>query len=469
MLLLTVQTLNEQWSSDHWLHQAVLVTLQDDLIRPLHPLVPSRIDSEYITPYTVGQAALNRLLGLEPVPFLQLSGVVNLVLLLVAFWFFVGELAGDRRAVVWALVATLVFWGPRPWRWSGFLNLNSIGFGLHYPATFATAGALLAGWLLLRWTADRRPWRLVVLAPVLAVVAVAHPFTGAWASAMLVALAVGRRAVRPGLAVCAAGAVALAFAWPYYSVPDLLSASSSFRTFPVLYERLPERFVAASPGLLVVWSRFRDDRLDPLWLMFAGGVSLYAAGFVLDDTNLARAVPLLVLPLHVGIGLLVVRVRDRRDRGGHRAPLALALGGVAVVGLVGVVPGLARTVPRDLLPASLRDDAAPLARPYRDLADHLEYGTVVLAEGNELRRIVAAYGGKTIVPGYDAAFVDDVARDAERERDVLRVPRTPAARTAAAIDAGFGAVLCASAACADGFTGARTEVGPGLVLVRLEG
>lgn len=466
--LLTAQTFNEQWSSDHWVHQATLVAVAADPFDPEHPLVGGAVDSEYVTPFTVVLGLLTRLLDLDPVLSLQLAAVVNLVLLLIAFRLFVHDLVDDRRVAPWALVATLVCWGLRPWRWSGFLNLNSIGFGLHYPAVLATAGALYSGHLLLRWSEDRELWRLAALAPILALVVLIHPFTGMWSAAMLIALALARRCV--GLPLLAAVAVAIVFVvgWPYYEALELLRAGGTFNSpHDRLYEAVPMRLVAAAPGLVALAARVRRDRADPLALMFVFGVVMYGAGAVLDEPNLDRSIPLLVLPLHIGIGLLIVQAWDRR-RSPRGLSWRLALPAAAVgVGLVGVAPGLARMVPRDLMPDSLRERTPPFATPYAGLADALPYGTIVLAETTELRRIAAGHGGKTFLPGYPSAFVDDLPQRAMLTSRLLAGEGAATERTQIALSRGVGAVLCESPTCVSSFEGRDVSITPEVTLVQL--
>jgi hypothetical protein len=137
--LMTSQTLNQQWSTDFWEHGAVVRELATHLLHPRHPLLPVDATHPYFSPYTVAVGALAKLLGMGPVGALSVAAVLNLVLFLVGFRLFVARLAANPLAPFSALLFTLVLWGVSPWRWSGFLNLNSLGFGLPYPSMFATA------------------------------------------------------------------------------------------------------------------------------------------------------------------------------------------------------------------------------------------------------------------------------------------------------------------------------------------
>jgi hypothetical protein len=452
---LTIQTLNEQWSSDHWLHQVVLHVLDDGLgdPPPLGPLVGLDVEDQYYSPYMMGLALLREIAGIGVIPLLQIAGIANLVLLLAAFWLFVGRLVDDRRVVPWALLATLVCWGPDTWRWSGMLNLNSLGFGLHYPSCFATGCALLAGWLLLRWADERRPWQLVALAGLAALVVLTHPLTGGWMAVMLLVLATSRRvALHPALLAAGGAAVLLAVAWPPYSLLDLVGAGDVYEGgHETFYEDLPLRLAATLPGLVVLVRRWRRDHLDALPLLFLAALAVYATGFVLDQPNLGRVVPLLVLPLHIGIGELLVGAWARA--GDRSRPALAAVGAAFVVGTVGVLPALPRMVPRPLLPTALGDDVEPMTARYEGLEGAIEEGAVVVAEDANLRRVASLEG----------AVPPDPATPFERELFTLAIP--PAERSARARSRGVELVLCAGEGCARTFAGTRAFANDDVVVV----
>jgi hypothetical protein len=219
-----------------------------------------------------------------------------------------------------------LLWGIDPWRWSGFLNLNSIGFGLPYPSMFATAVALLTGWALMRYArAGSLRW-LVLLGLGFVVIVLSHPFTAVWTSVMLLALAVHcglhrRDRVVPILVVAACAAV-LVLAWPYYSLVELAFASDRYSdVHHALYERVPIRLVAALPGFVVVARRFRSDHTDPLALMLAGGAGIYVLGALSGDANLGRVLPSFCCLHTSGSGcsspIGSIAGRDRRHRWSH--------------------------------------------------------------------------------------------------------------------------------------------------------
>jgi hypothetical protein len=191
-VLLTVQTLGQHWSSDFWEHAAAVRELARRPFAPQHPLLPVDLPHHSFSLYTWVLALLVRFVGVAPITALQLAALLNLVLLLVAFPRFVGAMTGSRRAAPFALVIVLLAWGPAAWRYSGFLNINSIGFVLPFPSMFAVALTLLAVGTFDQWAfRPRHSWLVVTLVGFL--VLNAHAPTGGALGIVLVAVALHRR------------------------------------------------------------------------------------------------------------------------------------------------------------------------------------------------------------------------------------------------------------------------------------
>jgi hypothetical protein len=429
LVLMTSQTLNQQWSTDFWEHSAVVRALAADLLHPDHPLLPVDATHPYFSPYTVAVGALARLLDIGPIGALSIAAVVNLVLFLIAFWLFVGRLGASRIAPFYALVFVLLLWGVRPWRWSGFLSLNSLGFGLPYPSMFATAVTLLSLWALLVYLEGGKP--IWLLGPTIggAVVLLTHPITAIAAGVGAAALVVGRldrrsQRMLPWLLAAAGATVLLAVAWPYYRVLDLLSQSSVFTGSHVsMYDHVLLRILPALVGLPVIIQRMRQDRRDPLALMLIGGAAVYAWGGLSGNLTYGRIISFVVLVLQIALGVYFASV-ERRLRHGLYEPwrAGVVYGGLAVlllVGLVGVVPGLVRTIPYALLPNGLQSDArlGKVSVTYRFLSACTGRTDIVLTDLGFNSLATPTFGGKVVATGYPVPFVSDVAR---RTQDVER-------------------------------------------------
>jgi hypothetical protein len=473
--LLSVQTLNRQWSTDYWMYTATIHALREDVRDPPQDMTGTTETSERYTPYTVALATVERATGISNDAALEWAALVNLAVLLVAFELFVTELTGRKLVAFFALLATLVMWGIQPWRWSGFLNLNSIGFGLAWPSTLATGLALLAGWALLRYDKSGSWWWLAVVGVGMAIGALSHPYTAGWAAVLLLALVVHCRLYRRDRVVplLVAGAVALALVvvWPYYPFLELGSKGDAAYSsvMDVMYEHPWWRVIAALPGFVVVIQRFRRDRTDALALMLFGGVALYLFGAVADIHSFGRTLPVIMLAAHIGIGILVADFVERRRPAS--VPWIAWLSVSFAIGLVGVAPAFARFVPRPLLPSSLRDRVAlqPITSLYDGLDGALPSGTVVVAQKiGTLNSIAPAFDMYVVSPGYPTAFVKDLPAR-RRDSATFLAPDTPAAtRNEIAQRYGIRAVLCSTSLCAQTFAdGDIVAHGRNYTLIRL--
>src|SRR3989440_7668 len=283
-ILASIQTANGQWSSDMWEHVAVVRGLIDDPFSATAGL--SLLD----TPYTVTLGMHGNLFGVSAVTILSVAAIANVVLLLTGFRLFVLEATQNRRAPFWALVFLLVLWGPSPYRFSGFFNLNSIGFVLPYPSAFATAIALLVLTAALRSGRDHRwQWYAAVAAGTATVVLV-HPITALWLAVGLFAVAASRmRGARGWIWLVGAGLLGLAL------VVIVLD-------------------VAAGDGVGRVEERFRWKRANS-WVR-AGAVALGAlllVGLITTRSGLVRMVPTRLLPASVRSSDQLTRVDERYD------------------------------------------------------------------------------------------------------------------------------------------------------------
>jgi hypothetical protein len=430
--LCLIQTLNGQWSTDMWEHVAVVRGLIDDPFKVTDPLM--LLD----TPYTVSLGLLGHLFGASAVTMLSIAAVANALLLVVALRLFVVEATGNQRAPFWALVFLLLLWGLSPYRFSGFFNLNSIGFVLPYPSAFATALALLTLAAALRGMRVARPPWFAAVAAGTATVVLVHPITGSWLAIALLAIAISRaRVLRDWVWLGGAGAVAfgLTLLWPYYSVFDLVRDTNTYDPAnQAMYRDVVPRLFPVVIGLWVIWRRLRVDRRDLLAVMLVGGLLIYTYGYVRGEYSYGRSLALIVLVLDVaaadGVGRLERGFRWARASRWHRVG-AVALGALLVLGLVESRGGLVRMVPAPLLPTAVRtsDQFARADDKYGFLEDRVGTDEVVIGTTVQDDQVIPAIAGKPLRPFWMAPVVPDIDARTSAQAEFLD-PTTSAARRA---------------------------------------
>ena len=438
---MVVQTLGQRWSGDYWAHRSAVLELSQDPWSPDHPFTGSEAADPGLSPYTLGLGLLARMIPFGVADVLSVAALLNTALFLVGLRRFVGRFSTAPMAPFWTLLATLFLWGRGPWRWSGYLSANSIGFGLPFPSMFATA-LLLFGLSALIDFCDRGDRRhlvgLIVLAPV---AILTHPFTGAAMGVGALAIVVSRLGTIPArrlweLTGAAAAAAAAVVAWPLYSVIDLLAASSGYDGVHfLLYRLVGQRTVLALLAIPVLAVRFRAHHRDPLVLIASGATGIFAVGGLSGSYSLGRILPLGMLAAHVAVGVwMAERAPILWRRRGNARRLTSAVGGamVFVYGVFGCQAGLARAVPRALLPASVANDPRldPGDAGLSFLGRETTPDDVALVPGLEAARITPAFGAKVVWPGYVAPLVDDTDR---RRADVAHFYRTNSAEERRAV------------------------------------
>jgi hypothetical protein len=427
-------TLNESWASpDFWMYLAAVRELADHPLDPSHPLMVATDPDPYLSPYTWVLGALSHVTGAGGVTVLAAAGLANLVLLLTGLYRLVTTLSSRWLAPALALIFTLFAWGFPPWRWSGFLNANSIGTVLPLASTLSTALALFALSAALRWLRSGSRVELALVGVTTPLIITCHPFTATWTAAVglgfVVAAYDSERGRVVALGALAVGAAGLALAWPFYPVVELPAASGGLEASnAAIFSRVLPRTFLALPGLLAIWLRLRERRRDPIVLGFGAASTVFAFGWVLDRPTLGRVLPAVMLLLHIALADLVAQRLE--DAGGQRRAVMIAAVSFGVaVGVAGSAAGMIRAAPRALLPAGLADrpELESLVDRYRPLGDRISRDDVVAAS-DSLALATAAISGKVIAPFVGAPFVDDLTERQRRTNTILDPDTTAAQR-----------------------------------------
>jgi alpha-1,6-mannosyltransferase len=403
---------NDRRSSDAHLHAAVIEALADDPLHPPNPMVRSDDADAEESPYLLAVGLAAAATGWSGYEALDAAGIVTLVVFLVLFPFAVGSLTGRRSAAAPALLLTLFAWGYEPWRWSGYLGINSLGFGLGYPSMAAWCGLL--GAVLLTDRLRRHPTTLLTgaLGLDLAFVALAHPITLVGTVPLVVGISLrgagDTRPVRHLVAALAIGAV-LALLWPLYDITRLLTGGDAYDLAnKATYLRVPQRTFLAAVGLVPLIQRARRDRLDPLVLGAATAALVIALGAVTERWIAGRAMPFLLFALHLACAAWLVEAYRSAATRARGVALASGLALVCLAGAVGSTDGMLALTPRSLLPASVRAEARTQSEvaASRSLDAGVDGAVVV---GTDLRCLRAATGRglRTVAPAFATPYVSD--------------------------------------------------------------
>jgi hypothetical protein len=217
---------HSRWIGDLQMYSAGVAQLYRDLFHPGHEAMNAPGDQSTVyTVYLVAVAAGGKLLGVTPYRALQLAGVANLLLYVLAIAYFFSRVSMHRRflvpAALFLIVSLFLRWDHFGWSSetsaSTFLSIQA------YPSTLGWSLALVAFGLVEDFLRDGRRTPLGLLLFVLWLLLLTHVLTASWVVGIvgLRALhdAVVRKAWRrPAALLATIGvAVALTAVWPYYS------------------------------------------------------------------------------------------------------------------------------------------------------------------------------------------------------------------------------------------------------------
>ncbi|MFC9510333.1 hypothetical protein [Streptomyces sp. NPDC057002] len=414
---------------DAGLHAAVVERLRADPLHPAHPMadLPGEGSPSY-GPYAVAQGVLARLTGLSGWGVVKLAGPVHLLVLLTGLGRFVRTLTTRPWAPVTALLFMTLLWGTARNPWSGHLALLPMTTNLGYPSALTTGLTLWAwAWTATRAREDAPTVRFVgpsglggrpgyaALGALYGLILLTHFVTAASALIGAVAIVASRQRGwrRPVVARWAlAGAVcgAVAVAWPYYDVLDLVSGTGGDARDRRPYEEMFAGSWLALLGVPALWLRARGSLRDPLVLMFLLECPLVAYGWVSGHHAYVLALWAVLLPPQCALAVELAAPRPwRRAR--------QVLGGAAAAGVCAgfVTVHAGAVVPRSADPVGF---AQPVRWPAYDwAARHIGPGEVVITDGYQAGHSLAGYGPNLAAPVRSDPALDEWERE-RRAADV---------------------------------------------------
>lgn len=490
LLAVTRFVVERNWGGDYWEHAAAAVELAQHPLAPSNPYTGTPGDSVLLDTWHLLVGFLSRT-GLGVQGAFVVAAVVQLIAVLAALRSFARHFVRWTWAGPCFLVATLLFWGWQPWRWSGFLDFNGLGFVISYPSTGATALMLWGAVALDRWVnggvvgdavVDDRGRHVgragvgrrdvIVALGCMLVIADWSPMTLLPAAVLVVAIVLspGGRDVRSRVLMLGAMAVVALIGLLSTRVPPAeWPAVGEELGIPMqlLFADVPTRVALASPGAIGLVIRVRRTRqVDAPAIALALGTIGYVVGWRANIPNLGRLLIPVMSCLHLGwVELMWWAAQRSRQR--RRAAIA-GFAAVAILGLVGAYGALARVLPPVLLPERVATDerqALPERTTLREVSPHLNPGDVVADTTYERPAVFVLAGARVLYTSEDPLLPD---KDGRLEAMTAIAAGGPAAL--GAIDRhGVTAVWCSACAGVLAIPGA-TVVAEGThgTLVRVE-
>ena len=400
------------FSSDFWEHAAVVRELSVRPFAPTHPLLSIAAPHAYFSPYLLVLGLVARATRASPIWVLAAAGLVNVVLLVLAFRrFLVRLLPAGEAAAPYALLFILFLWGRNAWPWSGFLHVGFLGYAASYPATFTAAAMFLAFSLLLDALADRGRLAFVAIGLLVALCLITHPPTALVLLAGLAAIFLGRVQRNPVangalLAGAVAGGTAASLAWPYFPVLQLfVGQPPEFHAWSaVFYQGVPAQIWPALVALPLLLWRLHRDRRDPLVLLAVLLSGVYLLGAISAKYGLGRVIAYIVVCIQIALGAAFAswecRLAARRVWLAPAAALLLSLALFAY--------------DRPPLPRILRYER-PLWRDLQDILGPVRPGDVVLADSYTGYAVPVLTEGRVVAWRHPVYWVPDHAQRREAQ------------------------------------------------------
>ena len=411
-------------SSDFWEHAAVVRELAAHPLSPGHPLFSVNATHAYFSPYHLAVALAARATGLPAMAALSAAGLVNLILVVLAFRLFLMRLLPRGEATApYALLFVFFLWGREPWMWSGFLHIGMLGYSVPYPSTFAIAAMFLCLALLLD-ALDRGHRRdflgIALLVPLCITI---HPPTAIILIVGLCAVFLARvrhQVLLNGALLAAAvmAGAAAALAWPYFPVLRLFTEQPpEFHDWSgVFYQNVGSQIWPALLAFPVLFWRLREDRRDALVLFAALLALIYALGWFTGKYGLGRAIASIVMLTQIALGAALAAWEARPGTRRSWLPLACALTALLAL-LVYDRPPLPR----------IRRYRPPLWHEAQRVLAPVRAGDVVLADSRTSYLVPVLTGGHVVAWRHPVYWIPDLA-ERRGAQDRFFTPVTDAER-----------------------------------------
>lgn len=334
-----IHATNGLWLGDFWEHSAVVRALSLDLINPTHPFFHSNASHAFFSPYSIWVATIARVLSINSVNALALSGLINLCLLFFGVYNYANSLSLNTDikqsktvksshahiTAFYVILCMMFLWGTNPWGYSGFYYFDLIVFVLPYPSTFSAALSLIALSINTKRLLNNQNTLLINLFVISVIVLLSHPLTFIFLATGLIAqsLCLSERLIKNIIfhliitCVFLSLVALVAMLWPYYSIYEMSqSAGNVFHASnkPTYFEIINKAWPIIVSLPLICWSLNKRSGQSAL-IMIAGLIIVYLYGFISTKYSYGRVIAYIALVLQFliseGIARLEIKVLEK--------------------------------------------------------------------------------------------------------------------------------------------------------------
>ena len=318
IIILTIcHALFGKWVGDFWEHSAVIRELSTNPFSPNHPQLLIKAPHVFFSPYTVGIALIAKITHCRPVLILSIFGIINITIFLIFFYKFVSLLMKTDNSPFYALILSLIFWGPRPWAYSGFYHLEVLTYISAYPSTFAMAISFLSLYFYIMFFKSKNIFYYLILFPLAPIVLISHPITAIFLFIGIIAIAISEDcqfSMKLVLPFCIITVAFLsAILWPYFSFIELIKISVFDASNYPMYKHIFKQTYPVWLGIPLLIQRIRHNKRDVLGLMFIGLSILYIYGGVSGKYSYGRLISFIVLIFDIIIADWLARIELEID------------------------------------------------------------------------------------------------------------------------------------------------------------
>lgn len=405
---------NGKWYGDFWEHMAVLRELKAHPWNPLHPIILDEAPHSFYSPYSLLLALLARLFSLTEVNALAGAAIVNLILLLIFFWYFLKEYfhKNSYGIAFYSLLMILFLWGAQPWYWSGFFHLGALGYVLPYPSTFAMVLTFCSMTMFLKFFkyGNKVHWMITVF--LLAMVLLIHPNTALALLIYLFCIAIdsGTKALVNRMAwysvTCILGFL-IASVWPYYNFLELLFAQSAdfHSDSETLYVNIFSRgILPALVALPLIIIRLVQKKLDFIALSFVLLVLIYLYGYFSGKWGYGRAISQALFLLQITLGYYLATLETKIVTWGKQYAISFIL--LFTISITYIVVYRVNPEAKYILGDMVRPQP-PAFKQYEFLERYVKQYDVVIADPLT-SWVVPAWSGKVIASIHPLPFISDI-------------------------------------------------------------